>query len=370
MFALDLFNTKYERKLQEGAVDSPEATQDECMGYGGLVGEGADDIEDRGEYDQEGDMLKDNLHTIRREAARLEKIIANNENVPEWVQDKLAQVKGMITASSEYMQTQRERDHEEASGEEGVTIAEQDEELARQELGDGFGVYQEMLKAWNEKKPFVKVSMPDGEWLTISRPHIFNVLYALKNMNDNAFKKTVANAFSTLAKFMIWSNSIKRYNLPAEKPQPAPGGIAPGGKQMVQQPLIKERSNQKKNSKDLDAPQSPEVQRYLTKVRNAAPNATSDVEAIAKDELAKQARVSKNLSDLERVNAQQDAALKRSMALDREQDNEINNIESQLDRLAQRIQSVKAGKPSASATTSAWAVVKAMCRLAPARRNA
>jgi hypothetical protein len=93
-------------------------------GKEGPTYESADDIEDQGEYDEEGDMVKDNLHTIRREADRLEKILSNSENVPEWVQDKLAQVKGMITSASEYMQTQRERDHEEASGEEGLTMAE------------------------------------------------------------------------------------------------------------------------------------------------------------------------------------------------------------------------------------------------------
>jgi len=86
--------------------------------------EGADDMVDRGEYDQEGDMVKDNLHTIRREAGDLEKIVRNSENVPEWVQDKLAQAKGMVTAVSEYMKTQHERDVEQETGEEGVEITE------------------------------------------------------------------------------------------------------------------------------------------------------------------------------------------------------------------------------------------------------
>ena len=103
-------------------------------GKEGPTYEGAEDIADRGEYDQEGDMVKDNLHTIRREADRLEKILADNENVPEWVQDKLAQVKGMLTASSEYMQTQHERDHEEVSGEEGVAIAEWKKETPWKEI--------------------------------------------------------------------------------------------------------------------------------------------------------------------------------------------------------------------------------------------
>ena len=93
-------------------------------GREGPTYEGADDIEDRGEYDREGDMAKDNIHTIVRNAKELESILSDNDNLPEWVQDKLANIKGMMTAVSEYMQTQHERDHEEMSGREGVTMAE------------------------------------------------------------------------------------------------------------------------------------------------------------------------------------------------------------------------------------------------------
>jgi len=90
----------------------------------GRVKEGEDDIVDRGEYDREGDMVKDNIHTIRREVDELEKILGDNENLPEWVEEKLSQAKGMIMAASEYMQTQHERDAEDATGEEGITMGE------------------------------------------------------------------------------------------------------------------------------------------------------------------------------------------------------------------------------------------------------
>jgi hypothetical protein len=79
-------------------------------GKEGPTYEGAEDIEDRGEYDREGDMAKDNIHTIVRNARELESVIGDNDNLPEWVQDKLANIKGMMTAVSEYMQTQHERE--------------------------------------------------------------------------------------------------------------------------------------------------------------------------------------------------------------------------------------------------------------------
>jgi hypothetical protein len=92
--------------------------------------EGPTNIEDRGEYDQEGDMAKDNIHTIVRNARELESVIGDNDNLPEWVQDKLANIKGMMTAVSEYMQTQQER---EPDGQ--VAIAEKLKGLPSKKLG-------------------------------------------------------------------------------------------------------------------------------------------------------------------------------------------------------------------------------------------
>jgi hypothetical protein len=82
------------------------------------------DITDRGEYDQEGSMAKDDIHTIVRHAKALEKILSDNDNLPEWVQAKLAKIEGMMTAVDDYMQDQKERDVEKATGEEGVELDE------------------------------------------------------------------------------------------------------------------------------------------------------------------------------------------------------------------------------------------------------
>ena len=74
-----------------------------------------DDVEmkDQGEYDEEGSMVKDNIHTIRRAIDELENCISDNDNMPEWVEEKISQAKGMIQAASEYIQTQQERGSEE-----------------------------------------------------------------------------------------------------------------------------------------------------------------------------------------------------------------------------------------------------------------
>ena len=72
---------------------------------------------DPGEYDQEGDMAKDDIKTIVRHAQALEKILGDNDNLPEWVQSKLAKIEGMMIAVDEYMQNQ-DSDDEMAMGEE------------------------------------------------------------------------------------------------------------------------------------------------------------------------------------------------------------------------------------------------------------
>jgi len=64
------------------------------------------DIADQGEYDQEGDMAKDSIKTVVRHAQALEKILGDNDNLPEWVQSKLAKIESMMTAVDDYMQNQ------------------------------------------------------------------------------------------------------------------------------------------------------------------------------------------------------------------------------------------------------------------------
>jgi hypothetical protein len=82
------------------------------------IGEGDVNITDQGEYDQEGDMAKDDIKTIVRHAQALSKVLGDNDNLPEWVQSKLAKIEGMMISVDEYMQNQSGEDEEEAIAEE------------------------------------------------------------------------------------------------------------------------------------------------------------------------------------------------------------------------------------------------------------
>jgi len=80
--------------------------------------------EDQGEYEREGSMAKDDMHTLVRHAKELETHLKDNEELPTWVIEKLGQIKGMMTNISDYILSQHEREVEKETGEEGVEIAE------------------------------------------------------------------------------------------------------------------------------------------------------------------------------------------------------------------------------------------------------
>jgi hypothetical protein len=71
-----------------------------------MTRENDQDPADQGEYDQEGEMAKDSIKTVVRHAQALEKILGDNDNLPEWVQAKLAKIESMMTAVDDYMQNQ------------------------------------------------------------------------------------------------------------------------------------------------------------------------------------------------------------------------------------------------------------------------
>jgi hypothetical protein len=81
-----------------------------------MTKEGDMDPADQGEYDQEGSMAKDDIKTVVRHAQALEKILGDNDNLPEWVQAKLAKIEGMMTAVDDYMQNQQDDDMEMGEG--------------------------------------------------------------------------------------------------------------------------------------------------------------------------------------------------------------------------------------------------------------
>lgn len=80
-----------------------------------MSSEGMDGIAlvDKGEYDREGDMAKNQLNTIKMAATELKSILGDDENLPEWIQTKITLALDYIDLARDYMiSTKVDRDME------------------------------------------------------------------------------------------------------------------------------------------------------------------------------------------------------------------------------------------------------------------
>ena len=64
---------------------------------------------DHKEYNDEAGMVKSNIHTIVRVMTHLCRELKDDENIPEWCQEKIASAKGMLVGVMDYMISQHEQ---------------------------------------------------------------------------------------------------------------------------------------------------------------------------------------------------------------------------------------------------------------------
>jgi hypothetical protein len=102
--AASLTDRKYQQKIVPNKKKKIDPKHKKTVGI--------DETRDPGEYDMEGDSVKTNLLTIMRACKQLGRSLSDNENLPEWVQDKVAQAKGMMVGVTEYMLSTGEREHD------------------------------------------------------------------------------------------------------------------------------------------------------------------------------------------------------------------------------------------------------------------
>ena len=74
--------------------------------------------ENRAEYDNEGDMAKDDLQTINSAAQELYDILNTDDNLPEWVQSKITKAVDYIDTARDYMKANKEVDEAKYRGRE------------------------------------------------------------------------------------------------------------------------------------------------------------------------------------------------------------------------------------------------------------
>jgi hypothetical protein len=143
------YSTRYTRKVQDEPTDDAEVSTEPKKkgrpkgpdrgpervtaksykykaGRPAKVEENNVDMVDRGEYDREGDMAREQMHTIMSAAKELHRILRDDENLPEWVQKKITLAKEYIDTARDYMLTQHaERAEEQPIAEKAVSKKQQ-----------------------------------------------------------------------------------------------------------------------------------------------------------------------------------------------------------------------------------------------------
>lgn len=69
---------------------------------------------DKGEYDREGDMAREQLHTVMDAAKELHSILDADENLPEWVQSKITKALDYLDTARDYVKASDAEDAEQA----------------------------------------------------------------------------------------------------------------------------------------------------------------------------------------------------------------------------------------------------------------
>ena len=70
------------------------------------------EAKDPNEYDQEGEMAKTQLKTIVRNAQDLMKMLGDDDNLPEWVQNKITKANDYLDSATDYLKSNGEEDEE------------------------------------------------------------------------------------------------------------------------------------------------------------------------------------------------------------------------------------------------------------------
>ena len=97
-----------------------------------------------GEYDDEAGMAQTNLHTIARAAQGLLDTIDDKENLPEWVQEKIAKVEGMMVTAWDYLLSQEEQGIDPEMAEEFDLIESIIERLAAHNGVDAEAIWEDL----------------------------------------------------------------------------------------------------------------------------------------------------------------------------------------------------------------------------------
>ena len=385
MLSLDLFDSRYEKRLHEGALDDTiTRTQAHLMEplsrraadirtqirSGKLSGAELDKLEK--EYE---DLVQKRLDIM------LDRQPKNEQQVPS-KQDPFAYVKpepkgiGDIQDPKQKMAQlqQRSKKGPLANVAAGIKafVKGEPEPMGEQTQPRTHAqdVYFEILKAWEDERDYIVIPFPNANPVTMIRGQIWNAIVDLGSIKDPKRRaKYVEERFNDFESFMSWLGNLKRYKVPAKKkaqksldlvpgqaaaqPQPAgQPGTAPGSPLMDPEFTgIKPPGNlqEKKKSSDLDA-KDVGLSRELQKARARFPAAASDLEAGILDQMDQQQQAQQALAQQQADLNRQDQQIAGLAQVNQQQDGVMRAQGQEIDRLTQRLQQVMTQPTAAPAT--------------------
>ena len=394
MFALDLFNTDHERRLAEGAVDrleqrriddlamrmddlvararkadTPEAKaalikefqkckderdgyfkiKDECMGYGGIVGEaGLPDVADKqakmAQLNQPGRVGTDIVSPQQRVAGAT----PPSNTMLGKAKETFSSFANWLAGRDDTGPTYESAVNEQTGAISPVNAAKY--------------AYEQMRKAHDDNVDIATIRwMSNPEPITMSRNQLYHTLTKLKNMSRQNRNQFALQTLANRQNFALWLGSQNKVQPRPKLKQPADPFQTelPLGKPQPGAP-VSERA-QKKNS-DREQYGDTEVARSVQKIRAKHPAARSDVEALAKDELENAKRSEQQLAAIKGANTEQDALLRQLVALDQKQGQEIDQLDSENDSQERELQRIQATNANLQKTIQAMTGAKQSAR--------
>jgi hypothetical protein len=377
MLSIDLFDSKYERRLHEGAVDSTiehllkplslrAADIRTKLRSGGLDPKQIDKLEK--EYE---DLVQQRLDIIlNREKTTEQQVPVQTPTKGQDLITPQQRVAGATPPPTSMLGKAKETFASFANWLAGRDDTGPTYESALNETDPNSAInaakyaYEQMRKAHDGNVDIATIRwMSGGEPITMSRNQIYHTLTklaAMSRQNRNAF------ALQTLAdrnNFSLWLGSQKKVAQRPQLKQPTDPfqPELPLGKPKIGP--VQERV-QKKKSNDIQAGDV-KVAREIQKLRAQYPAARSDIEAVARAEIDSTERSQQQLAAIRGANEKQDALLKQLVALDREQGQEINSLDSENNNLEKQLARVQATNDRLLQTVGQMTGTKKSSRTAP-----
>jgi hypothetical protein len=132
---------------------------------------------DNGEYSDEAGMAHGNLITIAKAARGLLHTIDRHEDLPEWVQEKIAKVEGMLVSAWNYLQSQEAQGIDPRVSEMYANLAENWQRVShRLELNQEFDLIESIVESIADRNGVdAEVVWADLESLTEDELYVFAV---------------------------------------------------------------------------------------------------------------------------------------------------------------------------------------------------